>query len=133
MELDVGPTVGEADIGVRVGENLRHRVLVDIRGAFQEHGLQLLLDRQIQEGVDDAFALRLRHFANRFALPRPILGQDGLAHPDIIVPPPAEIRAGQVSDPLHHFLVQLLPHRRPASNRFNRIPRSATLRTSCTC
>ena len=102
----MGAAVGEADIGVRIGENLGHRRLIDIRGAFQEHRLQFLLDRQIQEGVDDALTLRLGHFPNRFPLPLLVLGQPRLAHPDIVVPPPAEVRAGQVRDPLDDFLVQ---------------------------
>src|SRR5712691_631753 len=68
MELHMGTAIGEADIGVGVVENLGHRLLIHVRGAFQEDGIQMLLDYEIQEAVDNPLALGLRHFSDRFAL-----------------------------------------------------------------
>ena len=51
-----------------------------------EHGIQLLLDHQIQEGVDDALALLFGDLADGFALQPLIFFQHRLPHPDVVVP-----------------------------------------------
>src|SRR5882724_5419119 len=94
VELHVGAAVGETDIGVGVVEDLRHGRLIDVRSPLQEHGIQMFLDRQIQEGVDDALALSLRHFTNRLALPALVLRQHRLTYPDVVVPTPTDVDAG---------------------------------------
>src|SRR5204862_8093855 len=64
LELDMRAAIRQADYGIRIGQDLGDRRIIDIVLAMQELGVEVLLDREIEERVDYALVLRLGDLAD---------------------------------------------------------------------
>ena len=78
--------VAEPDDGVGMGQDLSQRLVVDIVLGLQQAGFELLLDSQIEEGVDDPLALFLGDLADRFELHPLVLFERRLVDPHVVPP-----------------------------------------------
>ena len=104
--------IGQPDDGIRVGQDLRHRVVVDVDFRLDEAGVQVFLDDQIEEGVDDPFALLLGDLADRLAFQAPVLLQDWSVDPHVVIPSAGVSGGGKFSPlVLDDFVMQLAPDR----------------------
>ena len=81
LELHVRAAIRQTDDRVRVVQDLRDRLVIDVVLAVQERGLQILLDDEIEERVDDALALCLGDLADRHAHETLVLRQHRRAGP----------------------------------------------------
>ena len=64
----MGAAIRQPEDRVGIGQDLRHRLVVDVVLGLQEAGVEFLLDDEVEEGVDDALALLLGDLADGLAL-----------------------------------------------------------------
>ena len=114
MELDVRAAIRQPDDGVRIGQDLRHRLVVDVVLRLHQARIEILFDDEVEEGVDHALALLLGDLADGLALQPLVLLQHRGLDPHVVVPM-AGIAGGRDRDlVLDHLIMQLLPGRRVA-------------------
>ena len=108
LELHVRAAVRQADDRVRIVQDLRDRFVIDVVLAVQERGVEILLDDEIEEGVDDALALHLGDLADGLAHQALVLRQHRMLHRHVVPPGAADPRRHRVDLELDRLGVQLL-------------------------
>ena len=73
-EGEVGARVGQGHRGVRVTQEPLHLALVDVEEAAVEHGVELAVEAEVEEGVPGMLAALAGQRADGLALERPVLG-----------------------------------------------------------